>query len=147
MERVIYELIFFIMKNIPLREKVKTFSWVTSIKIRNSNVYDIMRGGRCRWKIENEGFNTLKNQGYNFEHNYGHGYNHLSNVMALLMLLSFQIDQIVQACSERFNNIWKAAKAKYRVWEHIRAVFMIKSTNSFNELFEHLELLFIPQLE
>ena len=30
-------------------------------------------GGRARWKIENETFNTLKNQGYNFEHNYGHG--------------------------------------------------------------------------
>ena len=30
-----------------------------------------MRAGRCRWKIENETFNTLKNQGYNFEHNYG----------------------------------------------------------------------------
>jgi hypothetical protein len=24
-----------------------------------------MRGGRARWKIENETFNTLKNQGYN----------------------------------------------------------------------------------
>jgi hypothetical protein len=23
-----------------------------------------MRGGRARWKIENETFNTLKNQGY-----------------------------------------------------------------------------------
>ena len=32
-----------------------------------------MRGGRARWKIENETFNTLKNQGYHFEHNYGHG--------------------------------------------------------------------------
>jgi hypothetical protein len=29
-----------------------------------------MRAGRARWKIENETFNTLKNQGYNFEHNY-----------------------------------------------------------------------------
>ena len=24
--------------------------------------------GRSRWKIENETFNTLKNQGYHFEH-------------------------------------------------------------------------------
>jgi hypothetical protein len=30
-----------------------------------------MSGGRARWKIENETFNTLKNQGYQFEHNFG----------------------------------------------------------------------------
>jgi hypothetical protein len=38
-----------------------------------NDVEPVMRGGRARWKIENETFNTLKNQGYNFEHNYGHG--------------------------------------------------------------------------
>ena len=36
-----------------------------------------MRAARARWKIENETFNTLKNQPYNFGHNYGHGLNHL----------------------------------------------------------------------
>ena len=44
-----------------------------------------MRAGRARWKIENETFNTLKNQGYNFEHNYGHGYKNLSSVMTMLI--------------------------------------------------------------
>ncbi len=29
------------------------------------NVYQLMRGGWARWKVENETFNTLKNQGYN----------------------------------------------------------------------------------
>ena len=37
-------------------------------------------------KIENETFNTLKNQGYNFEHNYGHGNENLSVFFALLMI-------------------------------------------------------------
>jgi len=41
--------------------------------INTGNVYEIMRAGRARWRIENETFNTLKNQGYHFEHNYGHG--------------------------------------------------------------------------
>lgn len=53
------------------------FSWVTDIEINNENVYSIAKGGRARWKIENEAFNTLKNQGYEFEHNYGHGNNNL----------------------------------------------------------------------
>ena len=29
--------------------------------------------GWARWKIENETFNVLKNNGYNPEHNFGHG--------------------------------------------------------------------------
>ncbi len=53
--------------------KTQHFSWLTDFKINKKYVYDIMRGGRARWKIENETFNTLKNQDYHFEHNYGHG--------------------------------------------------------------------------
>jgi len=44
--------------------KVQHFSWVTDIRVSQRNVYRLMRGGRARWKIENETFNTLKNQGY-----------------------------------------------------------------------------------
>ena len=53
-----------------------------------------MRAGRARWKVENETFNTLKNQGYHFEHNYGHGQQHLSVVLAMLMMLAFLLDQV-----------------------------------------------------
>jgi hypothetical protein len=56
---------------------------------------DIMRAGRSRRKIENETFNTLKNQSYHFEHNYGHGQENLSYVFAHLMLLAFLNDQII----------------------------------------------------
>jgi len=41
---------------------------VTNILISTINVIKITEGGRARWKIENETFNTLKNLGYNFEH-------------------------------------------------------------------------------
>ena len=62
-------------------DKVQHFSWVTDLRVSKRNVYHLMRGGRARWKIENETFNTLKNQGYHFEHNYGHGEQHLSLVL------------------------------------------------------------------
>jgi hypothetical protein len=45
------------------------FSWVTDLRVTKGTVYQLMRGGRARWRIENETFNTLKNQGYHFEHN------------------------------------------------------------------------------
>jgi len=48
------------------KDKVQHFSWVTDLQVSKPNVYKLMRGGRARWKIENETFNTLKNQGYNF---------------------------------------------------------------------------------
>jgi len=48
-----------------------------------------MRAGRARWKIENETFNTLKNQGYHLEHNFGLGNRNLSAVFTILMMLAF----------------------------------------------------------
>jgi hypothetical protein len=47
-------------------EKIQHFSWITDLDITEENVYQFIRGARARWKIENETFNTLKNQGYHF---------------------------------------------------------------------------------
>ena len=41
---------------------VTHFAWVTDIPIEPTNLMTLMRGARARWKIENETFNTLKNQ-------------------------------------------------------------------------------------
>ncbi len=61
-------------------------SGVTDFQIREQNIIQLVQAGRCRWKIENECFNTLKNQGYYIEHNDGHGKKHLSYNMYLLTL-------------------------------------------------------------
>src|SRR5712691_11855703 len=45
------------------KDKVQSFSWVTDLRVSTRNVYKLMRGGRARWKMENETCNTLKNQG------------------------------------------------------------------------------------
>ena len=87
--------------------KTQHFTYVTDFFITSENAYLLMRGGRARWKIENETFNTLKNQGYHFEHNFGHGHQHLSNTFASLMMLAFLVDQTLQieigraSCRER----------------------------------------------
>jgi len=47
------------------------FSWVTNMEIKDAEtVTKLQEVGRLRWKIENEGFNTQKNLGYNLEHKY-----------------------------------------------------------------------------
>ena len=53
--------------------KSKQWIWITCIPLNRETVSPVEKGGRNRWKIENETFNTLKNQGFNLEHNYGHG--------------------------------------------------------------------------
>ena len=104
--------------------KERHFSWVTDLPIDESNVFDLMRAGRARWRIENETFNTLKNQGYNFEHHFGHGENRLSTVFAYLMMLAFLIDQIQQRCCRLFRAAQAKAERPRYFWEQLRALFL-----------------------
>lgn len=127
--------------------QITIFSWATSLTINERNIMDLMRAGRSRWKIENETFNTLKNQGYRFEHNYGHGHQNLSCVFAHLMLMAFLIDQIVQRCSNNFKALWRATRTKSKLWEMIRSLFRVKIYNNFKELYLDLAILFNVQLE
>jgi hypothetical protein len=103
--------------------KTSHFSWITDFTIDRDNAYDLMRGGRARWKIENETFNTLKNQGYQFEHNFGHGEKHLSVVFAMLMMLAFAIDQAQQLSCKLFQAAWEKVGSKRLLWERMRALF------------------------
>ena len=118
--------------------KVQHFSWVTDLRVNKRNVYALMRGGRARWKIENETFNTLKNQGYNFEHNYGHGEQHLSVVFAMLMMLAFLVDQTQQLCCALFRAVWTKLGSKRLLWERLRALFYDYRLESMRELLEAL---------
>jgi hypothetical protein len=102
-------------------EVSKRFCWVTDIDLNEENVYRIMRAGRARWKIENETFNTLKNQGYNFEHNYGLGKEYLSMVFVKLMMLAFLVDQIQQLCCALFQSVLKKVGSKRALWEAMRS--------------------------
>ncbi|HEY7506502.1 MAG TPA: hypothetical protein VH621_02750 [Nitrososphaera sp.] len=120
------------------QEQVHHFSWVTDLRVNKGTVYQLMRGGRARWRIANETFNTLKNQGYHFEHNYGHGYQHLSVVCAVLMMLAFLVDQVQQLCCPVVQAVWAKLGSKRRLWERIRALFYDYALASMRHLFEAL---------
>ena len=97
--------------------------WITDLELTEKTVVEIAQGGRARWKIENETFNTLKNQGYHFEHNFGHGYENLCTNFALLMMLAFLIDQIQQRVNRLFRLALAEEKRLIRLWEKVREVF------------------------
>lgn len=111
-------------------------TWITDLEITELNVYKIARGGRARWHIENETFNTLKNQGYHFEHNFGHGYKNLSTVFAMLMMLAFLIDQTEQLCCGLFQGALKESRSKKTyLWRTIRELFVTHIVPSWEVLY------------
>lgn len=111
-------MLYVIHKNSKGKETV--FSYVTDLALSKRSVAKVLRIGRSRWKIENETFNTLKNQGYQFKHNFGHGQKHLCTVMAYLMMMAFWVDQLQQAASKIFQLILTGMKTRISLWQNIR---------------------------
>lgn len=127
-------------------EQVYHNTWITDIELHQDNVFHRLKGGRARWKIENETFNTLKNQGYNLEHNYGHGEQHLSTVLAMLMRLQFLIDQVQEiACP-----LFKAARGRFhsrlQLWDFIRSRFLEHLLPSWEVLWKSIIYGFKPEV-
>lgn len=53
------------------RPSRSTWRWVTNLRVSKKNVIALANdGGRRRWTIENQGFNTQKTGGYRLEHAY-----------------------------------------------------------------------------
>jgi len=114
------------------------FCWATDLPLTESKLVQIAKGGRARWKIENETFNTLKNQGYQFEHNFGHGYEHLSTVLAYLMFLAFLIDQVQEFCCKYFKAALAQCTGRRHLWQKLQGLFFTFLISSWPGLFEAL---------
>ena len=98
-------------------------SWVTDISIDEHNVVDLVKGGRARWKIENETFNTLKNQGYHIEHNYGHGSQHLAMNFFVLNLLAFYMHQIFELTDRLYQRCRLKTSSRKAYFSLLRYTF------------------------
>ncbi len=91
------------------KEKEKTFSFITSIRIQTKNVKVLTSVGRSRWKIENEGFNNQKNVKNNIEHLCSRDYNAMKNHYLLA-----QIADIVRQLFENAYSLIKNLNAKIK---------------------------------
>ena len=118
--------------------KKTTFTYITSFKLTSRNLVTMMRIGRSRWKVENEVFNTVKNQDYRLEHNYGHGKEHLCNNMSLLMMLAFTLDQIQKAGDSLFQAVAKQFRTTVAIWDNIRAIFKLLAVTSMDDVLRHI---------
>lgn len=78
------------------RQASRFFAWLTNFRVQSHTVAALAnRGGRLRWKIENEGFNIQKNGGFALEHAYGTSPWALKNFY-LLMQLAHLVLQLVE---------------------------------------------------
>jgi len=100
-------------------------SWISDMHVDHSNVQQLVRGARARWKIENEGFNTLKNHGYHLEHNFGHGTNHLSEAFFVVNLIAFFAHQIFQLVDQWYQRARAGFGSRREFWNCIRAMFRL----------------------
>ena len=100
-------------EEIKANGKVQRFSWITDIELDKDNLMKIMKGGRARWRIDQETLKTLKGLEYNFflegppKHNSGHGHQNLSNNLAMLMMLVFLMDQLQELTCPLFQEAKK----------------------------------------
>ena len=135
------------LSDVPLRgdAEAMTVNWLMieivnaagAVTYRNSFITDLEVGpdtdlaacGRAWWKIENESFNVLKNNGYNLEHNFGHGKVNLSAVFVSLNLLAFAFHTVCDLAED----LWRRAMEKMgtRFFENLRSIttFLIFPTD------------------
>jgi hypothetical protein len=118
-------------------------SWITDFEVTEQTVVTLVKGGRCRWKIENECFNTLKNQGYCIEHNYGHGNKNLCTNFYLLTLIAFAFHQVFELTDKLFQACRKHFGSKRHLWENLRAAIRIFIFDDWDFL---LEFILNPEL-
>lgn len=104
------------------RGKERLFTWVTSLEITEENAAEIARTARSRWRIENELFNVLKNQGYEYGRNYGHGKRHLSSTLGAMTLLAFLVDQVQEQSCRVYQEARRAQRTLKGLWRRMRVV-------------------------
>ena len=77
------------------KKKKETFCFITDFEVTKKTVAYLIKNGRLRWKIENEGFNVQKNKGYNLEHQFSSHDTAMKNYY-LFMQIAHIINQLVE---------------------------------------------------
>ena len=107
--------------------KKERFVHITNISINKDNVWDISYFGRLRWKIENEGFNIQKRNGYKLQHKYAEkDFVAMQNYYQLLQIAHL-INQLVEKNQKIATSLKAAGRTIKAIWEDATAT-MLKET-------------------
>lgn len=103
-------------------EEREMFVFLTDLPLGRKNIAGLVERGRMRWKIENEGFNTQKRQGYHLEHLYSKKYQGLKNHYYLI-----QIGHMIAQLMEAWEKLWEKNRQS-REQKHRRMLESMKET-------------------
>lgn len=113
-------------------------TFITNHQLNDEKMEKIIVSGRTRWKVENEGNNILKNQGYNLEHNFGHGQENLSEILLSLNLLSFLFHNVLELTNSLYKEARKALKKRKTFFNDIKALVKYEWFEDWSELFVYI---------
>ena len=78
------------------KSSTTNFVRITNLCPDRSNIQKLSKAGRLRWKIENEGFNEAKNNGYNMEHLYSRKSFNAQQNYYQCMLIAHLLNQLLE---------------------------------------------------
>jgi hypothetical protein len=119
-------------------------AFVTSLPVANGNAAEIAVCGRARWKIENEGFNVLKNNGYELEHNFGHGESYLAMTLAALNLLAFAWHTVLDLLEPPWRKAREAAEKRMSFFAYLATLTSLAIFPAWSDLLQALTSFTIP---
>ena len=111
-------------------------SFITNITPTRENIVELVACARARWKIENETFNVLKNNGYHLEHNFVHGHQTLSAILVTLNLLAFSMHAACEAAEAQWRHAREVRGTRNRLFIHLWTITTYHVFRSWNSLLE-----------
>jgi len=118
-------------------------SFATTHDLTTATIEAVVRAGRARWKIENEGNNVLKNRGYHLEHNFGHGQQHLASTLLTLNLLAFLFHTVLHLVDTRYQALRAHLAVRQTFFSDVQTLTRYLCFTSW----EHLLTFMMTQLE
>jgi hypothetical protein len=121
-------------------EGKKTFktACVSNFEITESNVRDIIRAHRSRWKVENENNNVLKTKGYCLEHNFGHGKEYLTSVLVTMNLLAFLFHTVLHIVDKAYTILRKSLGKRTTFFECFRSLTRFQLFENWRNLLKFM---------
>lgn len=105
-------------------EILHKFIYLTSLRPTHRTIIEIVKNGRLRFKIENEGFNTQKNLGYSLQHKYSETSDLATKNYYTCLQISHMINQLFEL-STMVKEATSGRETIRNLWGFIRSVFSV----------------------
>lgn len=129
---------FNIIKFIEVKEKKTTdFNYITNLNVTNSNIKQIVKLGRNRWKIENVGFYNQKHRTFNITHLNSRNDTALKNHYFFI-----QIAHTIRQLLEKGNKTTKLLNLKIKEVSYLLLRNLTSTISDLNNLETNFQLRF-----